>query len=142
MVTVQPTTVSTSANVGVIGVVHASVTVGVPKAVLISAAVGLQSRGPLLARVITLFPYTTLFRSVCVAVPVFVQASTAVQVLVTVTVQPTTVSTSANVGVIGVVHASVTVGVPKAVLISAAVGLQPRGPLVAGVITGGVTSRV
>ena len=75
--------------------------------------------------------------------PVLPQPSTAVHVLVTVTVQPLTLSTSTKVGVIGVVvHASLTVGVPKAEVICVAVGLQRSAPLLAGVITGGVTSLV
>ena len=76
------------------------------------------------------------------AVPVLPQPSTAVQVLVTVTVQPLTLSTSAKVGVIEAVQASLTVGVPKAEVICAAVGLQSSAPLVAGVITGAVISLV
>ena len=74
--------------------------------------------------------------------PLLPHASTAVQVLVTVTVQPFTLSTSTKVGVIGVVHASLTVGVPKAAVISAAVGLHKRVAFAAGVIKGAVTSLV
>ena len=70
------------------------------------------------------------------------QPSTAVHVLVTVTVQPLTLSASTKVGVMEAVHASVTVGVPKAAVICAGVGLQRSVPLVAGAITGAVTSLV
>ena len=74
--------------------------------------------------------------------PLLPHASTAVQVLVTVTVQPFTLSASTKVGVMEAVHASLTVGVPKAAVIAAAFGLQSSVPLLAGVITGGVTSLV
>ena len=70
------------------------------------------------------------------------QPSTAVHVLVTVTVQPLTLSASTKVGVIEAVHASLTVGVPKAAVMAEALGLHASVALAAGVITGGVTSLV
>jgi hypothetical protein len=72
------------------------------------------------------------------------QASIAVNVLICVTIQPAVVaSASLKVRLVTAPQPSVAVAVPRAALISAAVGLHASVLVVpVGVITGGVTSLV
>ena len=78
---------------------------------------------------------------VCEAVPVLLHVSVTVHVLVIVLVQPVPVSApSENVAVSPVEQLSVTVAVPKAALISAAVGLHESGVAGNKVITGSIVS--
>ena len=73
----------------------------------------------------------------------FPQASVTVQFLVVENVQPEPVSTaSVPVAVRPVEQLSLTVAVPKAAVISAAVGLQSTVPGVVNVITGSSVSLV
>ena len=75
--------------------------------------------------------------------PVFPQASVTVQFLVVENVQPEPVSAaSVPVAVRPVEQLSLTVAVPKAAVISVAVGLQPNVPGAVKVINGISVSRV
>jgi len=78
-----------------------------------------------------------------VAVPVFPQASVTVQFLVVEKVQPLPVSkVSVPLATKPVEQLSLTEAVPKAAVISAAVGLQPNVPAGVNVIIGSSVSRV
>ena len=78
---------------------------------------------------------------VCEAVPILLQLSLAVQVLVILLEQPVPLSgLSANVAMSPVEQLSVTVAVPKAALISAGVGLHSTAVGGVTVITGAMVS--
>src|SRR5262245_41628536 len=80
---------------------------------------------------------------VCVCVPVLPQASVTVQVLVIERSQPVPVSApSVKVALRPVEQLSVTLAVPKAAAICAAVGLHPTVVAVLTVITGASVSLV
>ena len=81
--------------------------------------------------------------TVCDVVDVLPQASVAVQVLVTLRVQPDPVSApSTNVAVSPVEQLSLTVAVPNAPEISEEVGLQFKVDVLLTVIVGACVSRV
>ena len=137
--------VCTAPSVNVtIGVPHAADAVAVPRAALISEAVGLQPS-------VVVVPVTVIVGglgalnqvTVLDTVALLPQASIAVNVLVCEEEQ-LVVDTAPSVEVtVGAPHASVAVAVPRAALISEATGLQPRVNVVpVAVITGGVTSTV
>jgi hypothetical protein len=118
-----------------------SLTVAVPKAAVISAGVGLQSTVPAGVKLITGSSVSLVYVSVWEVVPVLPQASVTVQFLVVENVQPEPVSVaSVPVAVKPMEQLSVTVAVPKAAVISAAVGLQPNVPAGVKVITGSSVS--
>ena len=133
-----------SVNVAVRPVEQLSVTLAVPKAALICAAVGLHT-GLVNAVTVITGAFTSLVKViVCVCVPVLPQASLTVHVLVIDTLQPVpgTSAPSVNVAVRPVEQLSVTLAVPKAALICAAVGLHTGLVHAVTVITGAVTSLV
>ena len=120
-----------------------SLTVGVPKAELICDAVGLHA-GLLEEVTVIAGARTSLVNvMVCVTVPVFPQASVALQVLVIDLVHPVPCSApSAEVAVKPVEQLSLTVAVPNAEFICATVGLHAGLVAAVTVITGAVTSLV
>src|SRR6476659_1502644 len=140
MVLVQPVPACSapSLNVAVRPVEQLSVTVAVPKAAAMSAAVGLHTGLVALVTVITGASVSLVKVIVCVCVPVLPQASATVHVLVMVLVQPVPACSapSLNVAVRPVEQLSVTVAVPKAAAMSAAVGLHTGLVALVTVITG------
>src|SRR5678809_842517 len=139
-----PGTSAPSVNVAVRPVEQLSVTVAVPKAALICAAVGLHVGLVEAVTVITGAVTSLVKLIVWVCVPVLPHASLTVHVLVIDTLQPLpgTSAPSVNVAVRPVEQLSVTVAVPKAALICAAVGLHVGLVEAVTVITGAVTSLV
>ena len=120
-----------------------SLTVAVPNAELIWLAVGLHGGVVAAVTVITGVVTSLVKVIVCVCVPVLLHASITVQLLVTDLMQPVPCSgPSTELAVNPVEQLSLTVAVPNALVICAAVGLH--GGLVAAVtlITGAVTSLV
>ena len=145
-VTVQPAVVAVaSEKVRFVTGPQPSVAVAVPRAALISAAVGLHARVLVVpVGVITGGVWSEVQVTVLDAVLELPQASMAVNVLTCVTVQFTVVAVaSEKVRFVTGPQPSVAVAVPRAALISAAVGLQAKVLVVpVGVITGGVRSEV
>ena len=141
---VQPEPVSAaSVPVAIKPIEQLSLTLAVPKAAVISAAVGLQSTVPAVVNVITGSSVSLVYVSVWEVVPVLPQASVTVQFLVVENVQPEPVSkVSVPLATKSVEHLSLTEAVPNAAVISAGVGLQPNVPAAVKVITGSCVSLV
>ena len=127
-----------------IGVPQAAVAVAEPRAALISEAEGLQpSVG--VAPVIIIVGGLGAFNQVTVleVVAELPQASTAVNVLVWLTVQVEVVVGASTKAIVAAPHPSEAVAVPSAASISEASGLQPRDVAVpVAVMVGGVTSTI
>ena len=120
-----------------------SVTLAVPKAAVIAAAVGLHPTGEEGVTVITGACVSLVNVIVCDAVPILPQASVTVHVLVNENEQPEPTSgPSVKVAVRPVEQLSVTLAVPNAAVIAAAVGLHPTGDEGLTVITGDWVSLV
>ena len=137
--------VDTEPSLGVtVGAPHASVAVAVPRAALISEAVGLQaSVGAAPVIIIVGGLGAPVHVTVLVTVALLPQASTAVNVLVCDEEQLVVDTGPSEEVTVGTPHASEAVAVPSAALISEACGLQPRVKVVpVAVIDGGVTSTV
>ena len=120
---------ATAASLNVtIGVPHAADAVAVPRAALISEAVGLQARvGVAPVIVIAGGLGAPVHVTVLVTVAVLPQASLAVNVLVC-DEEQLVVDTEPSVKlIVGIPQASVAVAEPRAAVISDAFGLQPRG---------------
>jgi hypothetical protein len=114
-----------------------SVTLAVPKAAAICAAVGLQASGPAAVSVMTGGLVSLLYWTVWEAVPVLPQASVTVQFLVVEKLQPEPVSVpTVPKAVRPLLQLSVTLAVPNAAAICAALGLQPSAEAGVNVITG------
>jgi hypothetical protein len=141
---VQPDPVSTpSVNDAVRPVEQLSLTVAVPNAPAMSEEVGLQLRVEEFDTVITGTSVSLVNVTVCDVVDVLPQASVAVQVLVTLLVQPDPVSApSVKEAVRPVEQLSLTLAVPNAPAISEEVGLQLSVEEFDTVITGASVSRV
>ena len=126
-----------SVNVAVNPVEQLSVTLAVPNAAVIAAAVGLHPTGDEGVTVINGACVSLVNVIVCEAVPILPQASVTVQVLVNENEQPDPTSgPSVNVAVSPVEQLSVTLAVPNAAVIAAAGGLHPTGDEALTVITG------
>jgi hypothetical protein len=127
-----------------VGVLQASVAVAVPSALLISPAVGLQPSEVVVPPVVIAGGVTsTIHVTVLDAVDVLPHASIAVHVLVCERLQTVLVTGPSLEDNVGVLHTSVAVAVPSALLISPADGLQPSEVVVPPVvIAGGVTSTI
>ena len=126
------------------GVPHAADAVAVPRAALISEAVGLQP-SVVVAPVIVIVGAFGAFVQVTVLVTVAVipQASIAVNVLVCDAEQLVVDTGPSEELIVGVPQPSVAVAEPSAAVISEACGLQPRDTLVyEPVNTGGVISAI
>ena len=110
---------------------HASVAVAVPKALLISLAAGLQPNVNVVPPVVMVGGVVSSVQvAVLDIVDMFSHPSFAKNVLVCERLHPLlTTSSSLYDIIVGVPHASVAVALPRAILISAADGLQPRGTL-------------
>jgi hypothetical protein len=141
---VQPDPVSApSVNDAVRPVEQLSLTLAVPNAPAMSDEVGLQLSVEEFDTVITGASVSRVNVTVCDVVEVLPQASVAVQVLVTLLVQPLPVSApSVKDAVRPVEQLSLTVAVPNAPAISDDVGLQLRVEEFDTVITGASVSRV
>jgi hypothetical protein len=127
-----------------IGVPHAAEAVAVPRAALISEAVGLQPRVGVAPVIVIVGGLGALVHvTVLVMVAVLPHPSIAINVLVC-EAEQLVVDTVPSVKVIvGVAQPSVAVAEPKAAVISEACGLQPRGTVVYDPVNvGGVISAV
>ena len=121
--------------------VQLSVTLAVPKAEDMLAAVGLHTTAFAAVSVITGACVSLVNVIICVVVPVLPQLSVTVQLFVTDQVQPEPVSApTVPVAVNPVLQLSVTLADPKAASISVCVGLQGRVAGGAMVITGATVS--
>jgi len=127
-----------------IGVPHAADAVAVPRAALISEAVGLQPSVVVVPVIVIVGGLGALNHvTVLEVVAELPHASTAVNVLVCDGEQLVVDTAPSEEVTVGAPHASVAVAVPSAALISEATGLQPRVNVVPpAVIDGGVTSTV
>jgi hypothetical protein len=127
-----------------VGVPHASVPDAVPRAALISAALGLHPSVVVVPPVVITGGVRSLVHVIVLdAVAVLPQPSMAVHVLVCERSQPLLVTVPSEEFIVGVPQASDADAVPRAAFISAAVGLHPSVVVVPPVvITGGVRSEI
>lgn len=131
-----------SVKIAVNPVLQLSVTDTMPNAVFICAELGLHGTDPAEVNEITGAVTSLVKVTVCVAEPVLPQASVAVHVFITERIHPVPCSApTVPVAVNPALQLSVTVAtVPKAFVISLAVGLQGTGVAGLSVITGFVLS--
>jgi hypothetical protein len=122
---------------------QASVAVAVPRAASIRPAAGLHASVSVVpVAVITGGVRSEVQVTVLEVVALLPQASIAVNVLVCERLHPLEPTIPSEEFIVGIPHASVADAVPRAALISAAVGLHPGIGICVIVIVGGVTSTV